>query len=200
MATTKQAAKPVKTAKAAKPAVAFSIIKTMPELNKAIASIANRSAKLDTDIHRAAVSVIHHSALHNDPDVAKRLVASLGKSMRRNGMVAWLCNYGAFTTDDAGELVYVKERRDAVMSDANIKAATDEPFWEFSPEPQYRQFDLVKAMAALLAKAEHAMTKNEQDTALIPPDKLAALRAIAAAEEQAAAIAAAAEAASATPV
>jgi len=176
MATTKQAA--TKTGKT-KAAPVFTLIKTQAELNKAIGSIASRSAKLDTDIHRAACSVLMHSAQHNDPDVATRLVAALGQSARKAGLMAWLCNYGAFTTDDNGNLAYVKERREQVMSDANMAAAIAEPFWSFSPEPKYHQFDLAKAIASILKKAEAALTKKEQDTSLVQPDKLAALRALA---------------------
>jgi len=191
--TDKKATKPA--VKAAPKAKAFTIIKDQKDLNKAIASIGNRSQKLDADIHQAAVSVVWHSATHNDPDVAKRLLAALGKTMRKQAMLAWLCNYGAFSTNEAGELVYVKERAAQAVSEANIEAATAEPFWDFAPEPKYVQFDLEKAIAALLKKAESALAKTEQDSALVQPDKLAALRALAGIAD----VNAAAQAASHTP-
>lgn len=167
--------------KPAAKAKGFALINGAAEINKAITSIGNRASKLDSDVHRAAVSVVFHSAKHNDPDVAKRLVNAMGKTMRKQALIGWLVNYGAFTLDEAGELVYNKTRAEQAMSEGNIHAAIAEPFWEFTPEPQYRQFDLNAAIASLLKKAESALTNEKQDTALVQPDKLAALRAIAAA-------------------
>lgn len=182
--TTKTETKAKATTKAA--AKVFTLIGSVTELNAAIKSIAGRAAKLDADIHRAAVSVIMHSAKHNDPDVAKRLVDAMGKTMRKQALIAWIVNYGAFTLSEANELVYVKERRDQVMAQANIDAAIAEPFWSFAPEKPYVQFDLAKALQALMAKAEKALTAEGQDAALISPEKLAALRAIVAPAEDSA--------------
>ncbi|APU03142.1 hypothetical protein HOR51_gp01 [Ralstonia phage phiAp1] len=148
-------------------------------LNKAIASIKTRSAKLDADLHLVAVSCISHSAQHNDPDTMTRLIDALGKSARRQALIGWTLAYGAFTQDAAGKLVYDKTRRDAVLSDANIAAAECEPFWDFMPEKPYVQFDLEAAIKALLKKAETAIAKAEQDESKVPADKLAALRALA---------------------
>lgn len=165
--------------KAPKVSKAFALINGAAEIGKAITSIAGRSAKLDADIHRTAVSVIIHSAKHNDPDVAKRLVAALGKSARKQALIAWIVNYGAFALDDMGELVYVKERAAQVTSEENVHAAIAEPFWDFAgPEQQYKQFDLAAAINALLKKAEKALTTEAQDTSLVQPDKLAMLRSI----------------------
>jgi len=174
----KQATKPA--TKAEPKAKAFTLIKNQADLNKAITSIANRSAKLDHDIHVAAVSCIVHTSTHNDPDVTKRLIQSLGKSARRQALVAWILNYGAFSQDEAGELVYVKARSEQVLSKENVDAAIAEPFWDFAgPEQAYRQFDLKKALAAVLAKAEKAITAPQQDSSLIQPDALAELRRLA---------------------
>lgn len=147
-------------------------------ISGAILSISRRAQKLDQDIHVAALSVLVHSAQHNDPDIANRLVEALGKSMRKQALIGWMCAYGAFTLDDSGKLAYNVKRRDAVLSDENVAAAEAEPFWDFMPEKPYAQFDLAKALAALLAKAEKALTVDEQDAALISPEKLAALRAL----------------------
>lgn len=147
-------------------------------LQKNITSIAKRAAKLDQEIHLVAVSCIKHSAQHNDPEMTTKLVEALGKTMRKQALIAWVLNYGAFKQDEAGKLVYDVKRRDAVLADENIAAAEQEPFWDFMPEKPYVQFDLDKALAALLNKATKAMEAQEQDSALISPEKLAALRAL----------------------
>lgn len=155
------------------------LINGAANLTKAIASIKTRSAKLDADLHLVAVSCIKHTAEHNDPDTTTRLVDALGKSARKQALIAWVLNYGAMTQDAAGKLVYDKTRRDAVLADDNIAAAEAEPFWDFMPEKPYVQFDLEAAIKALLKKAEAAVAKAEQDESKVPADKLAALRALA---------------------
>ena len=170
-------------AKAAKPKAktGFTIIHNVGELNKAIGSIERGSKRLDALIHQAAVSVIVHSAKNNDPDVATRLVAALGKAMRRNAMKNWLVAYGAFKLDEHGALVYDKTRSEAVQKQDNINAAIAEPFWELTPDtPPYKQANFDEMLQRLLQRAEAALKNPEQDQSLIPPDKLAALRALAA--------------------
>lgn len=165
---------------AAKPATkAFALITNQAELNGAIKSIAGRAQRLDTDIHRAACSVIVHSAKHNDPDVATRLLEAMGKSQRREALKAWLVNYGAFGTDEHGKLVYDKSRSAAVQKEDNVRAAIAEPFWDFAgPEKPYKQWDFMANIQRLLKQAEAALQNPQQDTSLVPPDKLAALRAV----------------------
>lgn len=168
---------------AVKAVARLTLIAGAAALQKNIASIAKRAATLDKEIHLCAVSVIAHTAKHNDPDTSTRLVEALGKTMRKQALIAWMLNYGAFKQDDDGKLVYDVKRRDAVLDDANIAAAEAEPFWEFMPEKPYVQFDLNKAITALLKKAEHALETEQQDAALVQPDKLAALRSIVKADE-----------------
>lgn len=151
---------------------------------KAITSIKGRAAKLDRDLHIAAVSCIKHTAQHNDPDTTNLLLDALGKSQRKQALIAWILNYGAMAQDEAGKLVYNVKKRDEVLSDANLQAAEAEPFWDFMPEKPYVQFDLAKALESLLHKAEKALEAGEQDVALISPEKLAALRALTTSEAE----------------
>ncbi|BAN92312.1 hypothetical protein X534_gp01 [Ralstonia phage RSB3] len=156
----------------------MALISGAAPLTKLIVSIGKRAAKLDQEIHLAAVSVIVHTAKHNDPDISTKLVDAMGKTMRKQALIQWMLAYGAFKLDEKGALVYDVKRKEAVLADENIAAAEAEPFWDYTPEPKYVQFDLAKALAALMKKAEKALSSPEQDAALVSPEKLAALRAM----------------------
>lgn len=150
-------------------------------ISKAIDSIANRGKKFDADIHTAAMSTAAHYAETGDYTLANRLLLAMPKSSRRQALVAWFVGFTSLVVNTDKEtkaespLLHVKG---AKRFDAD--AADVEPFWEFAgPEREYRQFDLKAALAALLKKAEHALEADAQDTSLVQPDVLAALRALA---------------------
>lgn len=71
----------------------IAIITNVDALGKAIASIANRGAKLDHDIQVAAVSVLAN-AEHGNPVLADRLVQAMPKGSRRNALVQYLLTFG----------------------------------------------------------------------------------------------------------
>lgn len=148
---------------------------------KLITSIKGRSAKLDNDIHQAACSALAHHVAHGDVTLINRLSMALPKSARRNALFAWALHFDgklAMNTDKAtkAESPLMHAKGDGT---ADIDAAIEMPFWEFAPEPAYVQFDLNAAIAALLKKAEGALASEKQDTNLVAPDKLAALRLLA---------------------
>ena len=70
------------------------IIKTAAEINKAIASIAKRGAKLDGDIHKAGVAVIAHASEHGDSTLADKLVQAMPKGGRKLALVEWMLAHG----------------------------------------------------------------------------------------------------------
>ena len=100
------------------------------DVEKAIASIANRGAKLQADMHSAACASLNHAAMHNDPTLLNRLLNAMPKSSRRNSLMVWALKFGnvALNADKAtkGErpLVYLKGQP------ADITSAVDTPFWE----------------------------------------------------------------------
>jgi len=160
----------------------MTIILNQADTLKLIASIDKRGKKLDSDIHQAALSSIAHHAAHGDVTLVNRLIVALPKAARRNALMAWVEHFGAGLAPNVEKetraeapFVHVKGSK-KVFDEA---AADAKPFWEFKPEPEYVQFDLAKALAMLLKKAESALAAEQQDGTLISPEKLAALRAIA---------------------
>lgn len=104
----------------------FTIIANAADIKKAIASIANRGAKLDNDIHTAAVSVLAHAAKHGDSTLADALVQALPKGARRNALIQMLLSYGTL-----------------VMVDKAVAKATGRMF----QHDKTRQFDEAGAIA-----------------------------------------------------
>lgn len=101
---------------------------TAAVVDKFIAGIKSRGAKLDTDIHSAACACLNHVKMHNDPTLLNRLVSALPKAARQNALIAWALKHGNVALNSGankGEfpLVYLKEK------EANIEAAVAEPFW-----------------------------------------------------------------------
>lgn len=145
-----------------------------------IASIQKRAAKLDQEIHLVAVSCLVHAAEHGDVTLMQNLVGALGRSTRKQALIGWSINYGPFKLEDkTGALVYDRSKRAQAMEESNLIAAEQGPFWDFISEKPYAQFDLSKAIAALLRKADHALQSPEQDASLVSPAALAELRKLA---------------------
>lgn len=149
--------------------------------DKLITSIKGRAAKLDNDIHQAACSALANHIKDGDITLINRLANALPKSARRNALYAWALHFDGklqMNTDKATKsenpLVHLKGD-----GKGDIEGAMEMPFWEFAPEAEYQQFDLNAAFAALLKKAESALKSAKQDHALVPEEKLTALRLLA---------------------
>lgn len=165
--TNKQATKPVEAFKAPV------LITKAADIDKAIALIANRGKKLDADIHQAACSTLAHAINHGDVTLAQKLVSAMPKSGRSKALVAWFIAHGPFAPggDDGKTLVYLK-------SESALDKALVTPFWTFTEEREPAPFDLMASLASLLARAEKALQNDKQDTSLIAPAALSALRTI----------------------
>lgn len=141
--------KQVKEVKAIKP---LAVITDKAGIEKAIASVANRGAKLDADIHLAAVSIMHHFAAHNDITLANRLIDAMPKSGRKNALILWFTTYGKFVVNTDKEtkkihhLVYNREgANDLVGAESN-------PFWNIKAQEGGAVFVMDKYMHTIESK------------------------------------------------
>lgn len=154
------------------------LITDTAKLAKNIAFIGKYSAKMDDMLHATAVSALVHAAQHNDPDLVNRLIASVGKSVRKQSLIKWVLDLGTFVAGDkpTDALKYNKYKRDLVLSEEHIAKLWNTPFWSYTEEKGYQQFDLMASLKALLGKVDKAAKANEQDAALLPPETVAKLR------------------------
>lgn len=143
----------------------FKIIKGAAELNKAIASIQNRGAKLDQSIHEAAVSVLVHAKAHGDTTLADKLVHAMPKGGRKLALVEFLLAFGPVSKLDT---VADKERIQAggvfkLDKEKELRQAEAEamPWTEFRKEPSVQEaFDAQAAVASVLKRLRAAGEKK----------------------------------------
>lgn len=138
-------------------------MKTVAELNKAIASIKAQGAKLDKRIQTTAVEVLEHFAVHKDNGVVNRLFLALPNGARRNALASWLLAYGALkpnTGPNKADQPFVYDREKKTDP---ARAAAD-MWYDHKPEKAVDEvFDLQKAVRAILKKAGKAPTLANGD-------------------------------------
>lgn len=134
------------------------------EINKAIASIANRGKKLDADIQSTGLSIIYHAEEHGDSTLADKLVQALPKGSRKLALVEWMLAFSKLrlldkaNPDDAARIAagaffaYDKSKR------TDIEGAAQKPWYAFKPEaPVLTAFDAQAAVQGVLAKLTKAV-------------------------------------------
>ena len=141
------------------------IIKTAAEIKKAIASIANRGAKLDGDIHKAGVSVLSHSSEHGDTTIADRLVHAMPRGSRKLALVEWMLAYGQLAKLDpkadkeaiaAGRIFKLDRTRTP-----DIEGAIKDSWVTFKKEASvHTAFDAQAAVKSVLARLKQANAKG----------------------------------------
>lgn len=131
-------------------------------IQKAIASIANRGAKLDADVQHAGLSVLAHIAQHGDYTLAERLVTAMPKGARKLALVEWMLAYGAIrklekgATDNAAiaeghVFAYDKTRK------TDMEGATATPWTEFKKEASIlTAFDAQAAVHSVMKRLQTA--------------------------------------------
>lgn len=103
------------------------------QVSKMIASIAKRAAKLDVDIHIAAIQCMLHAQEHGDVTLIDRLVNSLGKSHRKLGLMIWVTGFSPIAWNGDGKVGLLKEGVNKTFVPFNIEGADETPFWAYEP-------------------------------------------------------------------
>lgn len=143
--------------------MALQIIKGTALINKAIDSIKNRGAKLDSSIQLAGLSVLAHASEHGDTTCADRLILAMPKGARKLALVEWMLAYGQMRKLDhkqADEALRIKEGAVFKLDKArtlNLEGAQEKQWHEFKPEAAVATaFDAQAAVAALIARLKKA--------------------------------------------
>lgn len=99
-------------------------------VDKLIVSIKGRGAKLDHDVHSAAMACLFHCDKHGDYTLMNRLLLALPKSSRRNALAQWAVKFGKMqaNTDSAAlatsPVIYDKSKV------TDFDGADAMPFWD----------------------------------------------------------------------
>lgn len=143
------------------------IIKGAAAIDKAIASIKNRGAKLDASIQQAGVSVLAHASEHGDTTCADRLVQAMPKGARKLALVEWMLAYGQVRLLDKAKA----DEAERIKAGAVFKLdrerkldleGADEMHWhEFKKEAAIvTAFDAQSAVANVLSRMRGAVAKG----------------------------------------
>ena len=132
-------------------------MKSLAEINKAIASIKTAGAKLDKMIQETGVAVLEHFAEHKDTGVVNRLYLALPKGARSTAMASWLLAYGALEPNTDKATKAEQPFRYAKDKITNAQFASLDMWYDHKPEKAVDEvFDLQKAVRSILAKAGKA--------------------------------------------
>ncbi len=127
------------------------IIEKAKSVRDQIALIKSRAKTLDDQIHIIAVSCLHHADKHGDVTLMQELIDAMGRSQRRNAVIAWACAYGKFDANSKGKnVVYSRVKQ------TDLEGAKGESPWDFKPEPAFKTFDVEAELKKLLKRATKA--------------------------------------------
>lgn len=139
----------------------FKLYETVAEMDKAIASIKGRGAKLDGDIHRAGVSVLAHATKHGDTTLADKLVHAMPKGGRKLALVEWMLAFGQIAKlDPKADKASIADGRLFKLDRArkyDEAGAIGTPWTEFKPEAAvHTAFDVQAAVQSVLRRMKSA--------------------------------------------
>lgn len=124
-----RSAKAVEAAKPFKASIAFNA--PAAAVSAAITSIKSRGAKLDNDIHSAALACLFHADKHGDITLMNKLLLALPNSARRNALAQWAVHFGKFMPNEDKKSMETAPLAFDKASSTDIEGATAKPFWDF---------------------------------------------------------------------
>lgn len=100
-------------------------------VDKLIASIKGRGAKLDHDIHSAAMACLFHADKHGDITLMNRLLLAMPKSTRRNALAQWAVKFGKFKPSEDTAAQATAPLAFDKSNSTDFDGAQAMPFWDF---------------------------------------------------------------------
>lgn len=152
------------------------LIRTLPELNKAIAKIKAAGKKLDDTVQMVGLSCLQYAEDHGQVTPASDLFKALPKGARRNALAEWMVAYGKISVKTTAEIAAWaaekgKDKAEAPVFNYAKDKATDlaeaeaKPWYEFRPErPVQEVFDAQQAAQALLKRLQKAKMAAAEGT------------------------------------
>ena len=157
-------------------------MKTINEINAAIAKISKTGAAFDKLVHETAVSVAEHFSKYKDTGLVNRLYLAMPKGARSSALSSWLLKYVAvipntdIKTKKEKPFVSAKDAAGEWTKETDALAGAQDPWYNHKPEkPVDIEFDMLTMVKAMLRKLE-ASTKLEH----YGPEQETALKALAA--------------------
>ena len=144
------------------------------DFDAAILSITTCGKRLDSAIHRAAVSAAVHVALHGNPGRVNKLIAAMPKGSRVNALRDWFTNFGpvewdaktkTFATDkDHAKLMKSELDDGETIIPADVMEGVLKPWTECKPEGGYTPVDFTAMIVKAVVSAQKRQDELEGKT------------------------------------
>ena len=140
-----------------------SLITGAANLDKKIAAVARKGKKLDTLIHRTAVSCVFHAREHGDSRQLSDLINAMPKSGRRAALIDWVHAHVPYDEDETVNTkteYKLKLRKGRKPEDFLLSECAAKPFWDFTPDRSTAPMTLERAIAAFERALDKAVKQG----------------------------------------
>lgn len=133
-------------------------------IKSAIKSIRTTGAKFDALVQSTGLDILAHIDAHGDVSLANELFAAMPKGSRTASLAGWLMAYGKLRANTGKDKAINPFRFDGNKT-TDLESASATHWATFGkPEQEPDQvFDLAKALASLLRKAEQAESVSDPE-------------------------------------
>jgi hypothetical protein len=129
---------------------------------KLVSKIGKTQAVLTADIQTAAIHAVAHSLLHGNVMPAQNLYGAMGKSLRKDSLVAWLEKYGALAWSKGEKKFLHFKRDDVVFNDDYAELIAGDPWNTAIKQPEtVSKYDIDTMFDAFLAKCRKLVKEAE---------------------------------------
>jgi len=133
---------------------------TFADIEKATIAFSKAGAKLQSEAHKLACSVLAHVGEHGDVRVVSRFLDSFPELSRVNAVRAWFENFGPVTFK-GNNPEFVRNCK------TRLGEALETPFWQFKTEAEYKPINPAAALDQLAKRLRIDAKKTGADHSAI---------------------------------
>jgi hypothetical protein len=137
-------------------------VKGAKAINREAQSIAASASKLGRRLHIVLLSAVSHAMAHGDCRIIDQVFATVDQAMARGKIVTWIEGLSNLKKGkDKDENVTFRKPKDGELTVRIDEMMAVSP-WEFSVDPQEKEFDFEAKLAALLSTASKKIKKGDK--------------------------------------
>jgi len=138
-----------------------------PTFNKLVGKIGKTQAALTADIQTAAIHAVAHSLLHGNVMPAQNLYGAMGKSVRKDSLMAYLEKHGAIAWSKLEKKVLYFKRDNVVFDDDYVEMLQGDPWNTAIKQPEtVSKYDIDAMFDAFLAKCRKIVKESQANPSL----------------------------------
>lgn len=151
------------------------------KLNIMLNTLEKTTKNLNTMKTVAAASCVMHAIKHGNVTPMNVFLSAVGEGERNDAIVRWAVEFGPFkwkkdkeTNTNRFHFDLEKSKLLEAKGADYAQALVDTPYWVYVPQKEVGEFDLDKAIIALVKRAEHIKTEGKRKANLTNLDALKA--------------------------